>query len=400
MVSKQNIAGISTDGLIPLSVPHIKGNEWKYIKECLDANWVSSAGEFVGRFEQKVADFIGRKYAVACVNGTSSLHVALLLAGIKPEEEVLLPALTFVATANAVRYTGAWPVFIDVEPDTWQMNPQKVQDFLINECDYSEGRLINCNTKRVVRAILPVHLLGHPVDIDPILKVAQRFGLKVIEDAAESLGAFYKDQKVGALGDIACFSFNGNKIITSGGGGMIATDNEEWAKKARYLTTQALDDPIEHIHNQVGYNYRLTNLQAAMGVAQMECLEDFIEKKRGIACRYSKNLEQIAGIKIPQEAKWAKSTFWLYTILINKDAYGISSRELLHKLKEANIQTRPLWHPLHSSEPFKNSYAYKIEVVDKLYREALSLPCSVGLTLEQQDKVIQTINFCAASGGG
>jgi perosamine synthetase len=292
------------EGTIPLSVPALRGNEWKYVKECLDSNWVSSAGPFVGRFERMVAGFVGTKYAVSTQNGTAALHVALLVAGIQPEDEVLVSTLTFIAPANAVRYCGAWPVLIDAEPTYWQMDPQRVIDFLERDCDCASGRLRNRATGRRVRAILPVHILGHPVDMDPILELAARYRLLVIEDASESLGVKYKGQMTGSLGDMACFSFNGNKIATTGGGGMIVTNNEEWARKARHLTTQAKVDEIEYVHDQVGYNYRLTNIQAALGCAQLEQLPGFISAKRHIAELYLDHLSRRPGIIPLKEPPW------------------------------------------------------------------------------------------------
>jgi perosamine synthetase len=243
---------LAPTGTIPLSVPEINGNEWEYVKECLDSNWVSSAGPFVERFEQMVADYVGTQHAVATVNGTAALHLALLVAGVQPDDEVLVPALTFIAPANAVRYAGAWPVFIDAEPAYWQMDAEKVMNFLEHRCAWANGELRNKNTGRRVRGILPVHILGHPCDMDPIVDLARKFRLVVIEDATESLGALYKERMVGHLGDVACFSFNGNKVITTGGGGMIVTDNEAWAERARYLSTQAKDNPVEYIHNEIG----------------------------------------------------------------------------------------------------------------------------------------------------
>jgi len=271
------------DGFVPLCVPEIRGNEWRYVKECLDTGWVSSVGAFVERFEKDMARQAGARHAVAAVNGTAALHVALLVAGVKPDDEVLVSTLTFIAPANAVRYAGAWPVFIDAEPDYWQMDPQRVADFLEKECRLEKGELRNRSTGRRVKAIIPVHILGHPVNIKPILELARKFSLLVIEDATESLGAKYEGRPTGSLADMACFSFNGNKIITTGGGGMITTDNEAWARRAKYLTTQAKDDPVEYIHNEIGYNYRLTNMQAAMGCAQLEQLDDYVVKKRHIA---------------------------------------------------------------------------------------------------------------------
>ncbi len=376
---------------ISLFSPEIRGNEWKYIKNCLDTAWVSSAGAYVGRFENTMADYARRKYAVACTSGTAALHTALLVMGIKPDDEVIVPALTFVATANSVRYTGAWPVFIDVEKQFWQIDIQKIKDFLTGECQYRRGRLINRRTGRTVKAVMPVDLLGHPADMDAVLKLARTFGLVVIEDAAAAVGSFYKKEPVGSLADIACFSFNGNKIVTAGGGGMIVTDHSTWAKKARYLTTQAKDDPIEHIHNTIGFNYRLTNIQAALGLAQMERLKGFLKIKRRIAKLYDDDLNEVNGISIPREAPWAGWNYWLYSILVDKTRYGKSSRDLLRSFQDTGIQTRPLWYPLHKQKPFQKCFAYRIEVTDSLYQDALSLPCSSGLNAEDQHRVISVV---------
>lgn len=383
------------EGVIPLCVPEIRGNEWKYIKECLDTNWVSSAGPFVDRFERMVADHVGTKYAVATVNGTAALHIALLVAGVQPDDEVLVSALTFIAPANAIRYVGAWPVFMDAEPDYWQMDPQKVVDFLEKQCRWRNATLYNKTTGRRVKAILPVHILGHPVDLDPILEVVRKYSLVVIEDAAESLGAKYKGHMVGYRGDIASFSFNGNKIITTGGGGMIVTDNEVWARKAKYLTVQAKDDPVEFIHNEIGYNYRLTNIQAAMGVAQMEKLDEYIAAKRRVAEAYTKALNDVPGITPIREAPWAFSIFWLYTVLVDEQDYGVTSRVLLRQLGEAGIQARPLWQPIHRSVPHHENQITRCHVADRLHERALSLPCSVGLNQADQQRVIEVLRKSA-----
>ena len=317
------------DDFIPLSVPEIRGNEWRYVKECLDTNWVSSGGSYVDRFEQLVAQQAGTKYAIATVNGTSALHIALIVAGVQPEDEVLVSTLTFIAPVNTIRYVGAWPVFIDAEPAYWQMDAERVVEFLEKDCRWSDGKLYNRHTGRRVTAIIPVHILGHPVDLDPILAVAKKFGLKVIEDATEGLGATYKGRGLGSHGDIACFSFNGNKIVTTGGGGMLVTDNEEWATKAKYLTTQAKDDPIEYVHGEVGYNYRLTNLLAAVGCAQMEQLDAYVAIKRKIAARYAEKLQNVPGVVTMRSAPWAANTFWMYTVLIEDDKFGMDSRRLM-----------------------------------------------------------------------
>ena len=381
----------ASDGFIPLCVPEVRGNEWQYIKECLDTGWVSSVGSYVDRFEKELAAYIGIKHAVAAASGTAALHIALLVSGVQPNDEVLVSTLTFIAPANAIRYTGAYPVFIDAESQYWQMDPQKVVSFLQNECQWQKGALHNKTTGRQVKAIMPVHILGHPVDMDPILEIARQYNLVVIEDATESLGAKYKDKMVGCLGDIACFSFNGNKIITTGGGGMIVTDNEAWAKRAKYLTTQAKDDPLEYVHNEIGYNYRLTNIQAAMGVAQLEQLDRYIAAKRKIADVYDRAFNGTLGITSMPEAPWAYSIKWMYTVMINEAQFGISSRTLLSELAQAKIQTRPLWHPLHLNNAHKDAPSYRCNTAELLNRDGLSLPCSVNLTADEQDKVIATV---------
>jgi perosamine synthetase len=396
ITERSKLEAASSLDFIPLSVPAIQGNEWRYVKECLDTNWVSSVGPFVDRFENAIAAQVGTQFAVATVNGTAALHIALLLAGVKPDDEVLVSTLTFIAPVNAVRYVGAWPVFIDAEPDYWQMDPSGVADFLERGCRWQNGELRNRLTGRRVSAIVPVHILGHPVDLDPILHIAHRYDLKVIEDATESLGSMYKGHRVGNIGDIAAFSFNGNKIITTGGGGMLVTSNEEWAKKARYLTTQAKDDPTEYIHSEIGYNYRLTNVLAALGCAQLEQLETFISIKRRIAGKYAEQLRDIPGISIMREAPWASSVWWLYTILVDSKVFGGDSRKLMRFLNSRKIQTRPLWQPIHLSGAHKCANEWRLPVSEKLYREALSLPCSAGLSEEEQNRVIEEIRSIAA----
>ncbi len=375
---------------VPLSVPSIEGNEWKYVKDCLDSGWVSSVGSYVGDFERSVAEYVGSKHAVACASGTAALHLALLVAGVGPGQEVIVPALTFIAPANAVCYVGAGPIFIDVDPDFRQLDINKLKEFLVKECIYRNGKLVNRNSKRPVTAIIAVHLLGHPVDMKSLMALARRFDLTVIEDAAESIGAKYQGKHAGNLGDIGCFSFNGNKVITTGGGGMLVTNNRSWAARARYLSTQAKDKDSEYIHREIGYNYRLTNIQAAVGLAQMECLDTFIERKRRIAEIYHKQLKDARGLILPREAPWAFSTWWLYTVLVEPE-FGMSSRQLLKILRAQGIQTRPLWHPLPGLSPFKDCFSYKVEVADMLCAKALSLPSSSSLTVKDQERVIAAI---------
>jgi perosamine synthetase len=387
----QHEPGGSREGMIPLCVPQMGGNEWKYVKECLDTNWISSVGPFVDRFESDIKSYLDVESAVATSSGTAALHLALLVAGVQADDEVLVSTLSFIAPANAIRYVGAWPVFIDAEPNYWQMDPQRVADFIQNQCQWRDGSLWNRITGRRIRAILPVHILGHPVAVESLVDLARKYDLRIIEDATESLGAKYQGQMVGTLGDIACLSFNGNKIISTGGGGMLVTNNQSWARKAKYLSTQAKDDPIEYIHNEIGFNYRLTNVQAAMGCAQLECLDEFVAKKRQIASTYASALRDIPGLTLMPEAVWAFSSYWLYTILIDPDLYGMNSRALLNRLAENNIQARPLWQPLHCSPIYADLPTSNCLVAEQLNSRALSLPSSVGLTPDQQNSVIANL---------
>jgi perosamine synthetase len=385
---------------VPLSVPEFRGNEWAYVKECLDTNFVSSVGPFVDRFERMMAETVGTRHAVATVNGTAALHVALLVAGVRPDDEVLVPTLTFIAPANAVRYAGAWPVFVDAEPDHWQMDPARVEQFVSEECVRGEAGLLNRRTGRRVSAILPVHILGHPVDMDPILETARRHGLVVVEDATESLGSRYRGRQTGSLGSIGCFSFNGNKILTTGGGGMITTDDPDMARRAKYLTTQAKDDPIEYVHGEVGYNYRLTNVLAALGCAQLENLDAYVARKREIARRYDEELPGLPGLGRIRTAEWAEPNEWLYTLTVDPSRFGMGSRELLGFLAGRGIQARPLWQPLHLSRAHPNRSPGSFEVAERLNSVALSIPCSVGLTGAQQEKVLLAVRAAAAHAHG
>ena len=376
---------------IPLSVPEIKGNEWDYVKECLDTNWVSYVGHYVNKFEEVMSDYVGVQYAVATASGTAALHTALLVAGIQENDEVLVSTLTFVAPVNAIRYVGAWPVFIDSEPKYWQMDPNKVVDFLNQECRWKNGKLYNRLTGRQIKAILPVHILGHPVDINSIVEIARKFNLTVIEDAAESLGAKYYEKSVGDLGDISCFSFNGNKVVTTGGGGALLTNNEEWAVRAKHITTQSKQDSLEYVHDEIGYNYRMNNIAAAIGVAQMEQIDSFIDKKRQIASMYFEGLQDLADCSLMEEAKYAFSTFWLYTLLIHESAVDIDSRQVIRELQEFGIQSRPLWRPAHRQKMFQDCVYYGADCADSMNALGVQLPSSVGLQIEEQEYVIQTL---------
>ncbi|MBZ5557434.1 MAG: LegC family aminotransferase [Acidobacteriia bacterium] len=374
---------------IPLFEPEIAGNEWRYVKECLDTGWVSSVGPYVDRFEAAMAAQAGCRHAVATTSGTAALHVALLVAGVQPDDEVIVSGLTFVAPANAIKYVGAHPVFIDAEPEYWQMDVDLLERFVTTGCRVTGGQLRNVTTGRRVRAIVAVHVLGHPCDMDRITALARRHELAVIEDASESLGATYRGRPVGQLGDIACFSFNGSKIVTSGGGGMITTNHASWAGRAKHLTTQAKSDPIEYVHDDIGYNYRLTNVQAAIGLAQLERLPEFVARKRAIAAKYA--AAALPGVRVQPEAPWAEATWWLCTVLINKDATGTDSRAVLARLAAAGVQARPLWHPVPGLAMYRDCQVLGGEVMERLYREALSLPSSTALQPAHQDRVIAAL---------
>ena len=376
---------------IPLSVPWITGNEAAYLSECVDTNWVSSGGGFVKRFEKDVAGRLGCAHAVATVNGTAALHTALMVAGVRPGDCVLTSTLTFVATANAIRHAGAWPVFIDVDPATWQIDAGLVADFLATACEVREGALAERTTGRRVGAVLPVHILGHPADMDPIVAAARSYDLPVIEDATESLGATYRGRKAGNLADVACLSFNGNKLITCGGGGMVVTDRADWAERAVHLTTQARCDDIEAIHDEVGFNYRLTNLQAAVGCAQLENLDERLAIKRRIATGYRDFCDATPGLSFMPEAEWAESALWMSTIRVDPEVFGCSRYDLLRILAENSIETRPLWQPLHLSPAYQGARVVNGAVAEKLYAQALSLPCSCSLTEADQGRIYSAI---------
>jgi perosamine synthetase len=373
---------------IPLSEPEISGNEWKYIKDCLDTGWVSSVGDYVTRFESMVADYVGTRYAIATVNGTAALHVSLIACGIQPDDEVIVPTLTFIAPVNVVKYCGAYPIFMDCNIDTLCMDIQKVVDFINNECKQNnDGYTYNKKTNRRIKAIIPVHIFGHPVDISQLVEICNTNNISIIEDATESLGSEYKGKKTGSFGAAGCFSFNGNKIITTGGGGMIVTNDEYSAKRIRHLTTQAKSDPFEYDHDEIGYNYRLTNIQAAMGVAQMERINEFVGIKRRNAALYRELLGHNDKIEFLWEQPWAKSNFWFYTIRVRQ----LNKNDLINFLLSKGIQVRPLWKPIHSLQMYRACQAYKIENTDKAYETCINLPCSIGLKQKDIESISSNI---------
>lgn len=377
--------------IIPLSVPTIRGNEWQYIKECLDTEWVSSAGRFVEQFEADFTNYVGAGYAVACVNGTAALQVALRIVGVTAGDEVIVPTLTFMSTVNAAHYLGAEPVFMDCD-DYYNIDIDKLADFLDTCTSQREGACYSHATGRRLAAIVPVHVFGNAVRMDELVSLCRPRGIFVVEDAAESLGTRYLDGRhTGTLGDIGCFSFNGNKIITTGGGGMIVTDNSEYSTAARYLTTQAKNDEIRYVHDEVGYNFRLTNIQAALGVAQLERLPEFLASKQHSFSRYRKGIANIDGIILAEPPEYAHNNLWMYALRIDADRYRYDREGLMSYLKTQGIQTRPVWHLNHLQRPYQHCVSWKIEKAPSLLATTLNIPCSVNLREEDLDYVIECL---------
>jgi aminotransferase in exopolysaccharide biosynthesis len=381
--------------MIPLSVPSIQGNEWQYIKECLDTEWVSSVGKYVELFEQRIAQYTGAQHAIACVNGTAALHVALSLAGVQAGDEVIVPTLTFIAPVNAVSYLSAVPVFMDCDR-YYNIDGDKVISFLKDETEFLNGFTRNCSTGRRISAIIPVHIFGNAVFLDELTEICLRRNIKIIEDATESLGTRYIRGKFagrhcGTVGTLGCLSFNGNKIITTGGGGMILTDNPALADRARYLTTQAKDEGIRYVHNEIGYNYRLTNIQAAMGVAQLEQLPTFLKIKKEIFKTYKNGANKVEGLQVADVPDYADNNHWLTAIQIDKDAYGKNREELMAHLLRKGIESRPIWHLNHLQKPYINCQQYEIEKALELLDITLNIPSSVNIKSDQVDFVITVL---------
>jgi len=381
---------------IPLSVPSIKGNEWKYVKECIDTEWVSSAGKYVQKFEDDICELIGSENAIACMNGTAAIQLALRLVGVKADDEVIVPTLTFIAPVNTIAYLGAYPVFMDCD-EFYNIDVEKTIEFIKNETIFRNGFTFNKKTNRKISAIIPVHIFGNACNLEKIISLCNKRNIAVIEDATESLGTQYIDGEfaekyTGTIGDIGCYSFNGNKIITTGGGGMLVTNNAQYAEKARYLSTQAKDDEIRYIHNEIGYNFRMTNIQAALGVAQLEQLSEYIRIKTNNFMKYKTEIDKINGLKLAEPPAYAESNYWFYAMQIDGDVYGKNQEELMKYLSDNNIQSRPVWHLNHLQKPYKNCQSYKIEKAFKLLENTLNIPCSLNLQKEDIERVVKVLN--------
>jgi perosamine synthetase len=360
---------------IPLHEPTFIGNEQEYVSDCIKTGWVSSVGKYVDKFERLLAEFTGVKRAIAVVNGTAALHIALKIVGVQPNDEVLIPSLTFVATGNAVVYCGAVPHFVDVSKTTLGIDPFKLEDYLKDIAIVKNNVCVNKQTGKIIRAIVPMHTFGHPVDLDPLLDICERWNLIMVEDAAESLGSYYKGIHTGNFGKASAMSFNGNKIITTGGGGAILTNDEKLADYAKHLTTTAkLPHRWKYEHDEIGYNYRMPNINAALGCAQLEHLDDFIEKKRQLVNKYEQLIEGYDGIKLFKESEFAKSNYWLQTLIFDEKMYDIN--QVLETLNNHNVMSRPAWKPLHLLNPFQNYPKSDLSVTEQLQHQIVNVPSS------------------------
>lgn len=364
---------------IVLHEPYFGGNEWGYVKECLDTGWVSSVGKYVELFETQLAEFTGVKRAVAVSSGSAALHICLQLAGVRAQDEVLVPALTFIATANVVTYCGAIPHFVDSDYKTLGLDPHKLRQYLIDITEHRGGECYNKHTQRRIKAVVPMHTFGHPVDLDELITVCEEFHLELIEDAAESMGSYYKGRHTGSMSKLAAVSFNGNKVITTGGGGAILTNDLVLGNLAKHLTTQAkIAHPWEFSHDMVGYNYRMPNINAALGCAQLEQLPVFLQKKRQLALRYSQKFSNIRGVEFFVEPPNTTSNYWLNAILLAPE-YADKRDELLALTHQYKIFTRPVWNLLYTMSMF--SFCPRMDCLEAegIAKRLINLPSSINL---------------------
>jgi perosamine synthetase len=359
---------------IPIAEPDIGNEELANVTEAVKSGWISSKGDYILDFEKGFSKYFDADFGISTSNGTTALHLALEALNIKTDDEVIVPTLTFIACANAVKYTGAKPVFVDSHPDYWCMDPVKIEEKI---------------TKKT-KAIVPVHLYGHPCDMDAISKIAKNFDLYIVEDCAEAHGAKYKGKKVGSFGIISCFSFYGNKIITTGEGGMCITNDNQLAEKMRMLRDHGMSPQQRYWHEVIGFNYRMTNLQAAIGVAQLKKLDRFVERKRRIAKIYNQCLKDVNGLELPPEMPWAKSIYWMYSILVT-NSFKIDRNSLIEKLANFDIESRPFFNPIHTMPPYNENTKYP--VAEKLSKEGLNLPSSVKLSDADLRRIAELLHF-------
>lgn len=365
---------------IPLSVPNLKGNELKYVTKAIEEEWVSTAGACITKFEENISKYLNMEAAVACQSGTAGLHLALQVCGVGCGDEVIVPTLTFIAAVNPVKYLGAEPIFMDCD-DTLTMDAEKLELFLKEECIYQENKLINKTTGKEIKAIVVVHVFGNLANIVRIVELAKQYNLKVIEDATEALGTCDKNGKfAGTFGDVGVYSFNGNKIITTGGGGMIVSNSDELLNHCKHLSTQAKADLLYFDHDEIGYNYRMTNIQAALGLAQLEQLDQFIDTKKSNYYRYQKN-----GIDLLNFRDDIRPNYWFYSYLTDK------RDEMISELEKKGVQSRPIWKLIHTLEMYRDNQAYRVEKAVKYYEKIVNIPCSSNLSEEDVDYVSDCI---------
>jgi len=375
--------------MIPLAIPNISGNEGKYLQECIDTNFVSTVGPFVTRLEEDVARAANAKYAVSSCSGTAGLHLALTAVGVSRDDLVILPSFTFIASANAIAHCGALPWLFDVSRESWTLDPEQLKKELQYEAEKIDGHLIHKKTGRRVAAIMPVYTLGQPADMDAIKEVAEQYQIPVVADAAAALGSRYKGNNIGSLADLTVFSFNGNKTITTGGGGMVVGDDENLLSLARHLSTTARVG-ADYDHDKVGFNYRMTNLQAAVGCAQIERLDEFVSSKRRVDAEYQKALEDLRGIGFFPKPSWSESACWFTGVLL-KDTAEITVSEACEKLKEKGVGARTFWKPVHLQVPFKKAPKTTMDISESIWGKILTLPCSTQLSEDEQYRVITAV---------
>ena len=370
---------LPAERFLPLHEPLFRGNENKYVKECIDTGWVSSVGKFVDRFEEDLAAYTGVKRAVAVANGTSALHICLILAGVKPEDEVLIPALTFIATANAVVYCQAVPHFVDSCHETLGLDPDKLASYLSEIAEVKNGSCYNRQTGRRISAVVPMHTFGHPVDMDKVNALAEKYHLVVVEDCAESIGSFYKGKHTGNFGLVSAMSFNGNKTITTGGGGAVLTNDEELGKLAKHLTTQAkIPHKWEFRHDMLGYNYRMPNINAALGCAQLEELPEFLAKKRALSEKYRQAFENNEVVDFFVEPEFARSNYWFNALILKPEIANLRDN-LLALLNDNNVMSRPIWNLMYTLEMYKDCPRMDCSVAEDIGRRLVNIPSSVVL---------------------
>lgn len=375
--------------MIPLSIPYLKGNEIKYVTDALQNGWVSTTGSYVTKFEKDMSAYLNIEGATACQSGTAALHLALRLAGVAEQDEVIVPTLTFIAAVNPVRYLGAQPIFMDCD-ETLNIDCDKVEAFLKDYCTVTSEGPVNKLTKRLIKAVVVVHVFGNMADVERLYDLTQKYGIKLIEDATEALGTRYTKGRyvgryAGTIGDFGAYSFNGNKIITTGGGGMLVARDARLLDEGKYLSEQAKDDHLYYVHNQIGYNYRMTNLQGAVGVAQLEVLENFIASKIKNYHLYEERIKKISGLGLIKYNPKARNNHWFYTLYIQSNT--LTRDVLLEKLKEKQIETRPIWQLIHTQKMYVKNQAYCIEKAPHYVKHILNIPCSVNLTIEEIDYI-------------